>query len=243
MFFKAIKNLKLKTNINFEIKKKDEYGITEKEKDSIKETIKDFSVNIFTSKDIKDDPIFKKQLQNTLNTPFGREFFVGILSKNVTNIILLKPNSFQLLGTLIYNSLLYILNINETNKLLEQTVILIKSTKYYGKEIKGKTTTLWNEYKSKIQGYSKVNQNNFWENWYNIEIKNNNKLKKYDIILTLNDTMLELELDKSFIKNTLQSLAEKEFGKESGYFTNITEDILGKLKKSKYLTTKATFMK
>ena len=243
LFFKAIKNLKLKTNINFEIKKKDEYGITEKEKDSIKETIKDFSVNIFTSKDIKDDPIFKKQLQNTLNTPFGREFFVGILSKNVTNIILLKPNSFQLLGTLIYNSLLYILNINETNKLLEQTVILIKSTKYYGKEIKGKTTTLWNEYKSKIQGYSKVNQNNFWENWYNIEIKNNNKLKKYDIILTLNDTMLELELDKSFIKNTLQSLAEKEFGKESGYFTNITEDILGKLKKSKYLTTKATFMK
>ena len=54
---------------------------------------------------------------------------------------------------------------------------------------------------------------------------------------------MELELDKSFIKNTLKSLAEKEFGKESGYFTNITEDILGKLKKSKYLTTKATFMK
>ena len=29
--------------------------------------------------------------------------------------------------------------------------ILIKSTKYFGKEIKGKTTTLWDVYKSKLQ--------------------------------------------------------------------------------------------
>ena len=243
LFFQALKNLKLKTNISFEIKKKDEYGITEKEKDSIKESIKDFTMNIFTSKDIKDDQNFKKELQNTLNTPFGREFFVNILSKNFTNIILLKSNLFQLLGTLIYNCLLYILNINETNKLLEQMVILIKSTKYFGKEIKGKTTTLWNEYKFKIQGYSKVNQNNFWEKWFNMEIKNNNKLKKYDVIMNLSDLMIELELDKSFVKNALFALAEKEFGKESGDYTNITENILGKLKKSKYLSSKVTFMK
>ncbi len=238
LFFKAIQNLKSKANISFGIKKKDEYGITEKEKDSIKENIKDFTMNIFTSTDIKDDPNYKKELQNTLNTPFGREFFVGILSKNVTNIILLKSNSFQLLGTLIYNSLLYILNINETTKLLEQMVILIKCTKYYGKEIKGKTTTLWNEYKSKLQVYSKVNQNNFWEKWYKMELKNDEKLKKYDVILNLVDIMIDLELDKSFIKNTLQSLAEKEFGKTSEDFKNTTEDILEKLKKSKYLKSK-----
>ena len=108
--------------------------MSEKEIDYIKETIKDFTVKIFKSEEIEEEAKIKKDLQNALNNPYGREFFVNLLSKNVTNIILLKEKSFQLLGTLIYNSLLYILNIEETSSLLEQMVILIKSTKYYGQE-------------------------------------------------------------------------------------------------------------
>ena len=235
IIYRALQSLKLKSNKSFE--KRDEYGITEKEKDTIKETIKDFTMNIFTSKDMKDDPNLKKDLQNTLNTPFGREFFVSILSKNVTNIILLKANSFQLLGSLIYNSLLFVLNIKESPKLLGQMVILVKSTKYFGKEVKGKTITLWQDYKSKLQGYSKLNQINFWEKWYNMEVKDN-KLKKEDALFKICDIMLELELDKSFIKNTLNGLAEKEFGKESEQYKTITENIVDKLVKSKYSSSK-----
>ena len=46
-----------------------------------------------------------------------------------------------------------------------------------------------------------------------MEVKDN-KLKKEDALFKICDIMLELELDKSFIKNTLNGLAEKEFGKE-----------------------------
>ena len=233
IIFKAIQSLRLKTNKKFNTKK-DENGISEKEKDSIKETIKDFTMDIFTSKDVKDDQNKKKDLQNVLNTSFGRKFFVGILSKNFTNIILLKEKSFDLLGTLIYNSLLYILNIKETNNLLDEMVILVKSTKYFGKEINGKTTTLWVEYKTKIQGYSKVKQNNFWERWYKMEIEQNDKLSKEDEILKILEIMIELELDKSFIKNLIMGLAEKNLGKNSDKITNINEIILKKIKDAVY---------
>ena len=231
LIFKLIQSMKLKSNRNF--LPKDEYGITEKEKDNIKETIKDFTMNIFTSQEIKDDPNLKKDLQNTLNTPFGRQFFCGILSKNATNIILLKDNSFKLLGKLIYNSLLFILNIQENDKVLEQMVILVKSMKYFGNEVKGQTTTLWNDYKSKIQGYSKVNQSNFWEAWYRME-KRTPKLKIEEAILQLCDIMIELELDKSFIKTTLLGLAEKGFGKDSDNYRDISEKIPEILKKFTY---------
>jgi hypothetical protein len=46
--------------------------------------------------------------------------------------------------------------------------------------------------------------------------------------------MIELKLDKSFIKNTLQALGEKEFGKESKEFQSIFEDIVEKIKQAKY---------
>ena len=240
IIIKALQSMKYKkSSKNLELK--DEYGITQKEKEFIKETIKDFTMKIFTSIDIKEDQNLKKELQKSLNTSFGREFFVDILSKNVSNIILLKDKSFQLFGTLIYNTLLFILNIKETDNILGQMVILIKSTKYYGKEVNGKTITLWNEYKYKIQGYSKVNQNNFWEKWYNIEsIKN--KLKKEDAILKICNIMIELELDKSFIKITLQGIAEKAFGKDSEGNKDINELILDKLLKSKYIFSKTTII-
>jgi hypothetical protein len=234
IIFKALQQLKLKSNKKFSKKSNDD-GISEKEKDTIKETIKDFTMNIFTSKDIDNEQNMKKDLQNTLNTPFGRQFFVNILSRNVTNIILLKEKSFHLLGTLIYNTLLFILNIQETDVLLEQMVILVKSTKYFGKEIKGNTTTLWKEYKSKIQGYSKVNQNNFWEKWYEIEIKKDDKIsQKKKIFFKLLKYMIELELDRSFIKNVIQGLVEKEFGNNPEELSNINNEILEKIKKAKY---------
>ena len=240
IIFKAIQRLKLKTNL-----KKEE--IPEKEKDKMKETIKDFTMNLFTSKDIKDEPNFKKELQKTLNNSFGREFFVSILSKNVTNIILLKEKPFLLLGSLIYNTFLSILNIKENDKILEQLVILVKSTRYFGKEIKGETSTIWNEYKAKLQGYAKITQNNFWDKWYHMELKEiaNKKgiFKKQEQIYNLCDIMVELELEKSFIKNALLGIAEKEFGKESEEVKIINDLLLEKIRKVKYRNSKLSIKK
>ena len=231
IIFRAFQSLKLKTNLKFNKRDKCD-DISDKEKDNIKETIKDFTMKIFKSEVIEEDQNKKKELQNVINQPFGREFFVSILSKNVTNIILLKEMSFNLLYALIYNTLLYILNIKETNQILDQVVILIKSLKYFGQEIKGKTTTIWDTYSSKIEGYSKLKQSNFWFRWYNIDIKKNEN--KGQVMLNMCDFMIELKLDKSFIKNTLQALGEKEFEKESQEFQYIFGDIVEKIKQAKY---------
>jgi len=189
MLRRSLKNFKLKTNIK--LVKKDKYNITDKEKEAIKEIIKDFTMKIFKSEDIGKDQKLKMEFQNVINTPFGRQFFVSILSKNLTNIILLKEKSFHLLGALIYNSLLFVLNIKETEQLLEEIVILVKSTKYFGQETNGKTITLWEAYNSRIQGYSKVNQNNFWVKWYKMEQKSHNDKKADDIIYYLGKIMID----------------------------------------------------
>ena len=47
--------------------------------------------------------------------------------------------------------------------------------------------------------------------------------------------MIELKLDKSFIKNTIQTLGEKEFGKESKEFKEIFGVIVEKIKQLKLL--------
>ena len=234
--FKAIQSLKLKSSKAFARKG---IGMSEREKDNIKEIIKDFTVKIFKSEEIEDDPNLKKDLQNALNNAFGRDFFVNILSKNVANIVLLREKSFQLLGTLIYNSLLFILNIEETNKLMEQMTILVRSTKYFGQEKKGETTTIWDVYKSRIQGYSKVNQANFWNKWYEIEIKKEIELtdqKKEKIILEICDIMISLELTKSFVKNVTHKLSEKVFGKETEQNKKIVGLITDKIIHTRYIS-------
>ena len=82
--------------------------------------------------------------------------------------------------------------------------------------IKGKkkcTLTLWDLYEQRIQGYSKVNQENLWKKWYKINLENEKDQDKPDtkkkVILGLLDIMFELELDITFIKKTIESIMNK----------------------------------
>ena len=76
----------------------------QKEQDELKERIKDFTIKIFKSENLElDNNNLLKQILNDINTNIGREFFVNILSKNTTNIILLKNQFFNLLGNTIFN--------------------------------------------------------------------------------------------------------------------------------------------
>ena len=215
----------------------------EKEKDSIKETINEFCRKLFEGQEIEEDQKQKKDLQNTVNSFAGRQCFIDLLLKqNLDNIVLLNEKSFNLLGNLIYNSLLFILKIPETSKIIEHMVCLIKITKIFGKEIKEKEKngiiTIFEEYKYKFRGYAKVSQMNFWQKWYDIDIKNESNATdeiKEQLILRICDVMFELELSKSFIKNTLQKIIEKLFGKESKRFSELIGKIIDKIKKAQYI--------
>jgi hypothetical protein len=205
------------------IKRGRNYEMNEKEENFLKERIKDFTVKIFKSEELKiDDNNIKKEIGNDLNTSIGREFFVNLISKNTNNIILLKNNCFIILGKIIYNIiLLSLLNIAENDIILEQVIKLLKSLKFFGKEelnvlskmINEKeksTVTLWDVYKQKIQSYSKVNQENLWKKWYQINLENekdqDNPDTKKNIILGLLDIMFDLELDITFIKKTIEGI-------------------------------------
>lgn len=54
-----------------------------------------------------------------------------------------KKFFFSLLWTLIHDSLLNILKLKETDKILEETALLIKSTKCFGTQENNQTVTLF----------------------------------------------------------------------------------------------------
>ena len=211
-----IKALNLKAA---QITKKKE-GLTEKEKDNIKEEIKDYLVKIFKSEEINLDEKIKKDLLNKITTPFGREFFISLLIRNSSNVILLKENSFSLLGFLIYNCLLNTLKLEETDKILEEIVQLLKCTQYFAVQEKDGSKVMFDAYNSKLKGTPKFTQDNFWQKWYESELKKNEKGKddvkfKQNIIYDICKTLIRLELPKSLVKKLTNNININEFGKGS----------------------------
>ena len=212
-----LKALNLNSNIGKKAKREE---MSDKEKENIKESIKDVVIQIFKSEEITLDQKNRNELLNKLNLPIGREFFISLLSKNDTNIILLNENSSSLLWTLIYNSLLNILKLEENDKTLEETALLIKSTKYFGTQENDQTITLFDKNIVKIQDLPKTRQANFWQKWYDIELKKIEKNKddvqfKQSIIYEVCKILIQLELPKSMVKNFTDSINIKEFGKGS----------------------------
>ena len=216
-YLQKLKELNLKANSG---KKEKNEEMSEKDKENIKESIKDVVVQIFQSEEIALDQKNRNELLNKLNLPIGREFFISLLSKNDINIILLNNNSLSLLWSLIYNSLLNILKLEETNKILEETALLIKSTKYFGIQEKNRILTLFDKNIVKFQDLPKIRQVNFWQKWYDVELKKNENNKddvqfKQKIIYDICKTLISLELPKSMVKNFTDSINIKEFGKGS----------------------------
>jgi hypothetical protein len=233
--FKAM-NLKMASNL----KKKE--GLSDKEKDMIKETIKDYVVKIFRSEDFTLEQKEKTDLLNKLNDPFGREFFINLLMKNSSNVILLKDNSFHLLWYLIYMPLISTLKIEETDKVLEDIVHLIKCTTYFGIQEDGQTKTLFEKYIAKIQDLPKIKQDNFWEKWYELELKKNEKLKddiefKQSIIYDICNILLKLEMPKSYVKRITDTININEFGKGTDLQQETFKEIIKLLSSARYISS------
>ena len=67
---------------------------------------------------------------------------------------------------------------------------------------------------------TKIRQENFWQKWYDIELKKNEKNKddvefKQNIMYDICKTLIQLELPKTMVKNFTDSINVKEFGKGS----------------------------
>ena len=110
------------------------------------------------------------------------------------------------------------LKLEEKDKVLEDIVLLIKCTTFFGIQEEGQTKTLFEKYNTKIQDLPKIKQDNFWEKWYALELKKNEKLKddikfKQSIIYEICTMLLKLELPKSMVKKLSDHININEFGK------------------------------
>ena len=222
-----------------QVKKKE--GPSEKEKDIIKEFIKDYVVKIFKSEEVNLDAKEKTDLLSKLNLPFGREFFISLLSKNSSNIILLKENSSHLLWYLIYMTLISTLKMEETDKILQDIVLLIKCSTYFGIQEEQETKTLFEKNKAKIRDLPKIKQDNFWKKWYDLEIARNEKNKddikfKQSIIYEICQTLIQLELPKSMVKNLSDHININEFGKGSELQVQTFKEIIKYITAAKYIS-------
>ena len=233
-----LKLLNAKTSDSLNKKKEND-----KEKDNIKETIKDYVVKVFRSEEVNLEAKEKTDLLNKLNKPFGRQFFISLLSKNISNsnIILLKENSSNLLWFLINNILISTLNIEETDEVLEDIVLLIKCSNYFGIQENGQTKTLLEKNNTKIRDFSKISQNNLWEKWYELELKKNDKKKKdvkfkQSIIYEICQILIKLEMKKILVKNISDNINIKEFGKGSDLQQKTYKEIINYITKAKYIS-------
>ena len=230
-----LKALKLDANEKFISKN----NMSEKEQENMKELIKDYVVKIFKSEEIEWEAREKTELMNKLNTSFGRDFFISLLSKNTLNVILLKDNSFHLLFQLIYNCIINTLKLEETNEILNDLVLLIKSTKYFGITEFASNYTMFEKYKIKIQDVPKIRQDNFWEIWYETEIckKKDAKVEdKQQIIYDICQTLIQLELPKSMVKKLTDNINIKLYGKGTELYKKTFDVFIKFIVNAKYVS-------
>ena len=69
-------------------------------------------------------------------------------------------------------------------------------------------------YAKKIKEISRIKQDNFWQKWYDIELKRN-KDKKGVIISDIETTLIVLQFPDDIIKNLIEKLNSNEFGEKT----------------------------
>ena len=104
---------------------------------------------------------------------------------------------------------------------------LIQDVQVKHTEIVGEVTT--EQKAAKIQKYAKVNQANLWYKWYQIDLmaeKENAKDEtKRNVIINLCKLMVEIKLNNSFIKKTLDELIKIVFEKKEDKKIEVMNDI------------------
>ena len=226
--------------------------LTEKQIDKIKDDIKDMVIKIFKSQIGADTKALKAEAFRNLDYSYGRTFFVSLISNNNNNIISLQENSFNFLDTLIYGILTSILKLEETDQIIEEVVILIKSTKFFEKESKKESKKdktkknqspeiLFDFLKKKLLSYNKLNQTNLWQKWFELDLQkkeedeqDDDKVKR-ELILNVCKEMREFEIDKTFIKNVCDTINKSVFEVGSEIFEKTKKDYIYLISTANYI--------
>ena len=242
-----------KTHLNTVVKKGD---LSDKKKEMLKEEIREWVIKIFKSEvdDYKKNPKIKTDVLSLINNPIGIKIFVDLISHNKQSVTLLQKNSFKLLGFIMYNGLLFLLNCDENDQVIEECVLLFKCTKYFSANFGGKIKNYLDvpTFKSNMKKYVKINQKNFWMKWFEIELKEkqNNKKKKNDeeedfeddsllkkeTLLSVCGSMIELEITKTTVKNYCDELNDKYFGKTTDLGKKISDKYIKIITSAKYIS-------
>ena len=191
-----------------------------------------------------------------INNPFGIKCFVDLISHNNQNATLLQKSSFRLLGFIIYNALLFLLNKEETSQVLEECVLLFKSTKNFCIQRNGQNKTLMDStnFKSNLKKYNKIHQKNFWKKWYDIELKEKQNMKKKEneeneegdieeedflkqkTLFSVCSNMIELEIPKTIIKNICDEINYIVFGKTTELGKQTSKAYINNITSAKYIS-------
>jgi hypothetical protein len=235
--------LKAKMNIKFALRDTmKETDANEKKKIIMKEFVRDIIVKIFKSEVDDIDCIIKNNFMKIVEMPFGREYFISLISHN-EKLVLLKFEAFKLFGNLFYNTLIGTLKIDENDKVIEEIVLLIKSSKSFGMEENGRTITIFGDYKRKIQNTPKIMQYNFWKKTFDLELKNtkrkenDNDIKiKQKIICDIISEMVELKIVKSTIKSIIEKMNVEIFGKDNEISEESLKLFISMINKGRHLS-------
>ena len=207
---------------NDEIEKKASTELEKRErikKYAIKSQIKEYLIKIFKSTVDKKEEEFKDILKYLTTEKKYRKYFIKLISKNLSKILILPKESFDLLYQLIYETLeFYIKTTKPNDDVLIESVLLIKSLMNYGKKEKSKIITLFDLCVDKLNENVLIYEERFWEEWYIYEIHNYMNLDgiflddvKYEIMISISKTMKELKIDKSIIALYTNNLMKKYF--------------------------------
>ena len=211
------------------------------------EIIKDTVISIFKSEiESGENKSLKKKIFSNLETSEAREFFISLISNNNNKMISLEQNSFIFLEELIKNILNTVLKLEETEKLLEEIILLIKSTKFFEADLKLKSKektqhiTMYNNMQNFLRRYNKIIQKNLWKKWYNLELAEKSKensdeinVKKI-IILDICKTLIYLEINKIIVKNITESINKIAFEEGTELFETISEEYTNLISKAHY---------
>ena len=234
-----IQDIDNKTSKNKSIKKTKKVKKTDEEKKrefhilKIEDQIKDYIFKIFKSDINKKEDEFKSILKILTDEHIAREYFIKLISQNVTKIFLLSKNSFDVLYNLINEILIiYLIKIETSNSSYNDIALLIKSTMIYGKEEKNKIIIIWDICKKPLMENSLIYDLKFWNEWYNVEINNALKLKnmskndiKNKVIINICKMMKELEIDKTVISYFTDNIMKNNFKKDLDLIEKTQQDI------------------
>ena len=172
------KSNSIKKNKNILVKgKKQESTLSEREKEDIKDNIKDILTRAFKSEELNQDDT--KNLVTFIDNSFGREFFLSAIfqkkaheriTKNITK------QCFSLLSDGIFNSLLTILKLDGNEKNYLDAIMLIKSTTLYYKSEKKKQTFICDILFEKLKKFSLIGKDDFWEQWLDFDLQEKKEL-------------------------------------------------------------------